>query len=122
MRPHLLIEILGTVNERILSPDPLMVSVRTTEERILVGRRPDMRINAGMWLYLANPTVSPCHALIFFKEDAWCIRDLGSENGTWVYNDSPHPEYIRGLAIHEKLEVVFGHVVARLTVQKQYKE
>jgi hypothetical protein len=121
-KPNLLIEILGIVSEGQFTLDPLGMSIRTTEDRIMVGRRPDDRIETGLWLYLASISVSPCHALIYFKEEAWRIRDLGSENGTWIYKDNPKHDYIQDMVIDEKLEVVFGWVVARLTVQKQHKE
>lgn len=120
MKPNsLLIEILGTLKESDFTLETFPVSLRTTEERVLVGRRPDNRLEAGLYVILPNAVVSPLHALIYFKEEAWHIRDLGSENGTWVYNDNPKHDYIKDMVIDEKLEVVFGYVVARLTVHKE---
>ncbi len=123
MPPKLLIEILGTISDGVFTPAPLVVSVRTTDERILVGRRLDAQMDVRLNLYLSSYTVSPRHALIFFKDEAWHIRDLGSENGTWIYNDnaaaSLTPDYLQELVIDDKLEVVFGRVVARLTVHKE---
>lgn len=37
-------------------------------------------------LRLANPGVSALHAVIFWADESWFIKDLGSRNGTFVNN------------------------------------
>jgi pSer/pThr/pTyr-binding forkhead associated (FHA) protein len=37
-----------------------------------------------------DPYLSPIHALLMWKEAKLIIRDLGSRNGTWVFQSGPH--------------------------------
>lgn len=35
-------------------------------------------------LFIKDPTISEAHAEVVWREGAWCLRDLGSSNGTAV--------------------------------------
>lgn len=115
MTDKLFIEILGTVSDEGFTPAPMVVSLRTSEPRILVGRRPDNRLEASLHLFLSSLTVSPCHALIYRVDNRWHVRDLSSENGTKIYSNPPHAGYISEITIEKSVEVQFGWVVVRLT-------
>jgi pSer/pThr/pTyr-binding forkhead associated (FHA) protein len=57
------------------------VSTRTiTQDRCVIGRA------EGVDLRLDDKSVSREHAAIQSEKGALCIRDLGSDNGTWVNN------------------------------------
>jgi hypothetical protein len=45
---------------------------------------------------LKHDTVSRTHAEIRRQDDGWCLRDLGSTNGTWIDGRRvDHPEAVR---------------------------
>lgn len=59
--------------------------------RTLVGRGPacDLRLD--------DARVSGEHATVWWAGDAWCVRDLGSRNGTWVDGERVEPGGARTL-------------------------
>lgn len=62
-----------------------------SQRKISVGRHPevDLRFDPA-----SDRAVSARHALLFYEDGAWFIRDLGSRNGTLV-NDRPITEDCR---------------------------
>lgn len=56
-----------------------------TSRRLTVGRHPacDLQFDPE-----ADRVVSGHHALFLRDEDGWLVRDLGSENGTWVNGEA----------------------------------
>lgn len=62
-----------------------------SQRTISVGRHPevDLRFDPA-----SDRAVSARHALLFYEDGNWFIRDLGSRNGTYV-NDRPVSEDIR---------------------------
>lgn len=57
----------------------------TLGDRTVVGRSP----SAG--LRLDHPSVSAEHGTVYWHDDAWWVRDLGSTNGTFVGPDQLGP-------------------------------
>lgn len=46
---------------------------------------------AGADIVFADDTyLSPIHALLLWKDGKLVVRDLGSRNGTWIFQTSPH--------------------------------
>lgn len=71
-----------------------------------IGRAP------GSMLRLTHYTVSRMHAQLYTRADGWCLRDLGSSNGTWVNGGRvTSPMYVRPGDV-----VRFGEVGFRLEV------
>jgi FHA domain/Domain of unknown function (DUF1707) len=65
-------------------------------DRAVIGRSRDCDCVVG------NPTVSRTHALLRHAEGRWCLRDLGSLNGTWL----------NGRRVVEEVQVLAGDEVA----------
>ncbi len=51
------------------------------KENVAIGRDP------GSDIYTNNPSVSRRHGRVFFADDSWSVRDLGSSNGTYVNDE-----------------------------------
>lgn len=75
-------------------------------ERSLIGRGRDS------WVRLSDKSVSSEHAVISHGAEGWCLRDLGSRNGTWVNGKSLRPGEVQSLAANAELR--FGTVVLLL--------
>src|SRR5262245_26094833 len=66
---------------------PQMVEVRRPE--VIVGR------HSNADLQLVQPDVSRHHCRIYFAEDQWQVRDLGSLNGIQVNNEKVQSTVLR---------------------------
>jgi pSer/pThr/pTyr-binding forkhead associated (FHA) protein len=53
-------------------------------EEIIVGR------TQGDVQFSDDDALSPEHALLTWRSNALCVRDLGSSNGSWVFITDPH--------------------------------
>lgn len=53
--------------------------VRINKRQVIVGSE---RVGSDIWV--DSDSVSMRHAEFFYEEDKWYVRDLNSENGTWL--------------------------------------
>ena len=69
----------------MLNDDGVVVrEIPIEREETIVGRtRGDVRFDD-------DETLSPEHALLTWRSNALCVRDLGSSNGSWVFITGPH--------------------------------
>ena len=120
MTSSLLVEVLGTMRQGQFTPArPRMA--RRLAEPTLIGSRP----GPGATLVLEHPSVSKRHAEVFFRDGAWHIRDLHSDNGLILLRKAPDVmdsdpgepagEHVQETAITPALIVAVGAVVVRLT-------
>ena len=56
-------------------------SIELKEPEVTIGRA------EGNTIRVKDPTISKRHARLFEKNGAWHIEDLGSVNGTWLYDE-----------------------------------
>jgi hypothetical protein len=81
-------------NRNVLLPMGTLVHSRTTRKHQLdadqvVGRAPDSGLQVD------RHYVSQRQAAIRFREGAWCIKDLGSANGTFINNARIAHDWVR---------------------------
>jgi hypothetical protein len=101
-----------TCNTKVLSTHKVV-----QEQPLTIGRHPDNHI------CIDNPAVSSYHAVVHLKGQQAVLRDLGSQNGTFV-NDERISEYKLGhqdwIAIGRHIIIVdhFESLSLEVTIQK----
>ena len=70
----------------VLNDDGLVVQEISLErEETVLGRASaDVRFDD-------DESVSPQHAVLTWRDNLLCVRDLGSANGSWLFITEPHP-------------------------------
>lgn len=73
-------------------------------ERSLIGRA------SNCWVCMPHRSVSKEHAVLYFEEGGWFIKDLGSRNGTWANGTRLEPG-VR-VSVGQDTALQFGDVSA----------
>lgn len=76
-------------------------------ERSIVGRA------EHSWIHIPHGSVSKEHAVIYFDNEAWLVRDLGSRNGTWANGTRLDPG--ASVSIGRESSLQFGDINAVLS-------
>jgi hypothetical protein len=75
-------------------------------ERSIVGRA------EHCWIHIPHSSVSKEHAVLYFDNEAWLVRDLGSRNGTWANGARVDPG--ASVSVGRESSLQFGDINAVL--------
>jgi hypothetical protein len=76
-------------------------------ERSIVGRA------EHCWIHIPHGSVSKEHAVIYFDNEGWLVRDLGSRNGTWANGTRLDPG--ASVSVGRESSLQFGDISAVLS-------
>lgn len=82
----LFMKIIGTMHLNEESYHPISPSIGTTitQSPTIIGSQLLYPVN----IVINEPGVSRRQTEIFFKDDAWYLNDMGSDNGTWILREN----------------------------------
>jgi DNA-binding CsgD family transcriptional regulator len=90
------------------------VEITRQGKRDFLGlRTPTVSLGRGSEndIVISELSVSRLHALLECRPGGWCVRDLGSRNGTYVNGDRVHTE--RALRDRDEIRVGSAHLIYR---------